>query len=437
MAAHAVVVPYPGQGHVNPMMQFALKFASHGIPITFVVTKSWHKVLTQADQNPFTHAPNLQVVVIPDCVVGESERWANMEAFFQSLSNMEAHVAQLLTNLSLSGTPATCIVADVFLKWVVPFAKTQALQSVSLCPMSVTSFSVFYHLDLGLQGWKDFIARSPLLQPTDLQADFMPPSALGNDIVECFANARTADWIVANSLYVLDCKAVEAQRHKKPVQCVGPFIMGSSSQLDTHCSEWLDCKPAGSVIYVSFGSFMTVVRDKIREIAAGLMKSGCYFQWALRPDKEASHFSEMLPTGYLDECKGQGLIAAWFMQAEVLKHPAVGRFLSHCGWNAVMESVSAGVPMLGFPLAVDQFMNCRMLVEEWKFGLALKKAEDGNRVIRAGEIEGKVKMLIEGEEGVRVRRAAERFRGVAEEEVSRGGRSATNFEILVNGLKLI
>lgn len=110
------------------------------------------------------------------------------------------------------------------------------------------------------------------------------------------------------------------------------------------------------------------------------------------------------------------------MQAEVLKHPAVGGFLSHC--------VSAGVPMLGFPLAVDQFMNCRMMVEEWKFGLTLKKAEDGNRVIRAREIEEKVKMLIEGEEGVRVRR-------VAEEEVSRGGRSAINLEILVNSLKLI
>ncbi|GLJ20507.1 hypothetical protein SUGI_0373290 [Cryptomeria japonica] len=437
MAAHAVVVPYPGRGHVNPMMQFALKLASHGIPVTVVVTKSWHKILTQADQNPFTHVPEIRAAVIPDCVVGESERWANMEAFLQSLSNMEAHVAQLLTNLNLSGTPATCIVADVFLKWVVPFAKRQALRSVLMCPMSVTSFSVFYHLQFGIQGWKDFIARSPPLQQTDLPADCMPPSPLGNFLAEGIANTRQSDWIVANSLYALDCNAVEAQRQKTPVQCVGPFIMGSSSQLDTHCSEWLDSKPAGSVIYVSFGSFMTVARDQIREIATGLMKSGCYFLWALRPDKEASHFSEMLPTGFLEECKGQGLIAAWFMQAEVLKHPAVGGFMSHCGWNAVMESVSAGVPMLGFPLTVDQFMNCRMMLEEWKFGLGLKNAEDGNRVIRGGEIESKVKMLMKGEEGVSARRAAERFRGVAEEEVSKGGRSAINLEILVNRLKAI
>ncbi|GLJ20505.1 hypothetical protein SUGI_0373270 [Cryptomeria japonica] len=80
-----------------------------------------------------------------------------------------------------------------------------------------------------------------------------------------------------------------------------------------------------------------------------------------------------------------------------------------------MESVSAGVPMLGFPLAGDQFSNCRMMVEEWKFGLGLKNAEDGNRVISAEEIKSKVKMLMEGEEGVSARRAAERFRDAAEQ----------------------
>ncbi|GLJ20517.1 hypothetical protein SUGI_0373430 [Cryptomeria japonica] len=121
--------------------------------------------------------------------------------------------------------------------------------------------------------------------------------------------------------------------------------------LDKECSEWLDSKPARSVIYVSLGSVHNAARTQVREMADGLMKSGCYFLWALRPDKEASHFSEMLPPGFIDECEGRGLIAAWFRQAEVLRHLAVGEFLSHCGWNAVIESVSAGVPMLGFPLA--------------------------------------------------------------------------------------
>ncbi|XP_059075014.1 UDP-glycosyltransferase 85A1-like [Cryptomeria japonica] len=213
--------------------------------------------------------------------------------------------------------------------------------------------------------------------------------------------------------------------------------MASSSKSEMDCNEWLDSKPAQSVIYVSFGSFMTVARSQVRELADGLMKSGCYFLWALRPDKEADHVSEMLPTGFLEECKGRGIIAPWFRQAEVLKHPAVGGFLSHCGWNAVVESVSVGIPMLGFPIGGDQFFNCRFMVEEWKFGLGLKNTEDGNRIIRAEEIEMKVRMLMEGEEGERVRRAAERFRDLAVEEVSKGGRSAANLEVLVNSLKVI
>ncbi|XP_057851760.2 UDP-glycosyltransferase 86A1-like [Cryptomeria japonica] len=246
-----------------------------------------------------------------------------------------------------------------------------------------------------------------------------------------------ADWIVVNSFYALDCKAVETLRHKKPVHCVGPLNMGSSSQLDMECSEWLDSKLARSIIYVSLGSIHNAARAQVREMADGLMKSGCYFLWSLHPDNDANHFWGMLPPGFIDECEGWGLIAAWFRQAEFLRHLAVGGFLSHCGWNAVIKSVSVGVPMLGFPLAGDQFSNCRLMVEEWKFGLGLKNAEDGKRVISAAEIDSKVKMLMEGEEGVRVRRAAERFSCVAEEEVSKGGWSATNLEVLVNRLKLI
>ncbi|GLJ20511.1 hypothetical protein SUGI_0373340 [Cryptomeria japonica] len=157
-------------------------------------------------------------------------------------------------------------------------------------------------------------------------------------------------------------------------------------------------------------------RSRVREIADGLMKSGCYFLWALRPDKEADDVSEMLPIGDLKECEGRGVVAPLFRLVEALKHPVVGGFLSHRGWNAVMESVSAGVPMLGFPLVADQVFNCRFMVEEWKFGLGLKNTEDGKRIISPEEIESKVKMLMEGEEGVRVRRTAERFRAMAEEE---------------------
>ncbi|GLJ20516.1 hypothetical protein SUGI_0373420 [Cryptomeria japonica] len=95
MAAHVLVIPYPGRGHLNPMMHLALKLASHRISIAFVLTESWHKIITQVDEDPFTRASNLRAALIPNCVVGESQRARNFAEFLCSPTNMEVHVPQL------------------------------------------------------------------------------------------------------------------------------------------------------------------------------------------------------------------------------------------------------------------------------------------------------------------------------------------------------
>lgn len=90
IGVHAIVVPMPGQGHINPMMQLAKKLASKGIAITFVLTQSWHNIIAKAHStnrvNAFTHAQNIGLNIrladIPDCVPGEFERWKKIEDFF-------------------------------------------------------------------------------------------------------------------------------------------------------------------------------------------------------------------------------------------------------------------------------------------------------------------------------------------------------------------
>jgi UDP:flavonoid glycosyltransferase YjiC (YdhE family) len=61
----------------------------------------------------------------------------------------------------------------------------------------------------------------------------------------------------------------------------------------------------------------------------------------------------------------------------VLRHEAVGMFLTHCGWNSMIESIASGVPMLCWPVGGDQQTNCRFACTEWGVGMEL--ASDGTQ----------------------------------------------------------
>ncbi|GJN19575.1 hypothetical protein PR202_gb06864 [Eleusine coracana subsp. coracana] len=55
----------------------------------------------------------------------------------------------------------------------------------------------------------------------------------------------------------------------------------------------------------------------------------------------------------------------------VLRHPAVGCFLTHNGWNSTCESLAAGVPMVCWLGFADQHTNCKYVCEVWGVGVRM------------------------------------------------------------------
>lgn len=183
------------------------------------------------------------------------------------------------------------------------------------------------------------------IQAADLVSFFKDP-ANTRAIVQSLERAREADWVVANSFQALEGDVVEALSEKLQVYCVGPLlpsayldrsdsrdsVLGTSSRVEIDCTKWLDDQLPKSVIYVSFGSLITVSARQVEEIAMGLKESGYCFMWVLRhPGPEATEVLAMLPDGFLKEIKERGLIVPWCSQLKVLSHPSIGGFLSHCG----------------------------------------------------------------------------------------------------------
>ncbi|KAH0463239.1 hypothetical protein IEQ34_007821 [Dendrobium chrysotoxum] len=176
--------------------------------------------------------------------------------------------------------------------------------------------------------------------------------------------------------------------------------------------EWLDEHPPSSVVYVSFGTMSTLSDEQAEQLASGLHRSGHRFLWVLRDADRADIFafesnSRRLPARFEKVVEGVGkVVRGWVPQLEVLAHWATGRFMSHCGWNSCMEAVSCGVPVMAWPMHLDQPANARLLAEGLKVGVVVREWDRRREVVAAKRVEEVVRIVMEGEDGRRMREKA-------------------------------
>ncbi|KAI5343969.1 hypothetical protein L3X38_011846 [Prunus dulcis] len=121
-------------------------------------------------------------------------------------------------------------------------------------------------------------------------------------------------------------------------------------------------------------------KEQIEEIAHGLELRKVSFIWVIRFSKEEKNtrVEEVLPEGFLHRVGEKGVIMeGWAPQAKILQHSSVGGFVSHCGWNSVLESIKFGGPIIAMPMHLDQPINAR-LVEEVGVGVEVKRTGEGS-----------------------------------------------------------
>jgi hydroquinone glucosyltransferase len=219
---------------------------------------------------------------------------------------------------------------------------------------------------------------------------------------------------------------------------IGPLIQADAagSKNDAPCLEWLDRQPAKSVIFVSFGSGGALPTEQMRELALGLELSGQRFLWVVRSPSDEGAVNDnyydaeskkdpfaYLPSGFVERTKEVGLVVpSWAPQIKVLAHAATGGFLTHCGWNSVLESLVHGVPMVAWPLYAEQRQNAVMLsAESGGVGAAIRVPESKRRE----EIAAAVRELMEGEgSGAAVRAKVADLQKAAAEGLQEGGAAA-------------
>ncbi|XP_042479387.1 anthocyanidin 3-O-glucosyltransferase 2-like [Macadamia integrifolia] len=232
---------------------------------------------------------------------------------------------------------------------------------------------------------------------------------------------REAKGIIINTFAELEPFAVQSLSSNgstPPVYPVGPLLdlqgLIQSEYDQTQFSsakKWLDDQPTSSVVFLCFGSMGSFSAQQVKEIAAGLDRSGQRFLWSLRQPPqfgqvsrtEYTNFEEVLPEGFLDRTAKRGIVCGWVPQVDVLGHRAIGGFVSHCGWNSILESLWFGVPIAAWPLYGEQHINAFEMVRELG-GLVVELRLDyrgGDDLVMAEEVDRAVRCLMDSDCEVR------------------------------------
>lgn len=260
---------------------------------------------------------------------------------------------------------------------------------------------------------------------------------------------RLPDGILVNSFLDLENDALKALKEDilgvPPIYPVGPLIQSNSVDWPdgSDSLRWLDQQPGGSVLFVCFGSGGTLPSEQINELAHGLEMSGQRFIWVVRrPRKKTANEAyfavqsgidplDFLPSGFLDRTKEVGLVVSyWAPQIQILSHESTAGFVTHCGWNSILESIVYGVPLLAWPLYAEQKMNAVFLTDDAK--VALRVGCDENGIVGRDHISKLIKQLIKGEEGKLIRRKMSNLKEVAAKVLSESGSSTQSLAEVAN-----
>nr|WIW42801.1 UDP-glycosyltransferase [Nicotiana tabacum] len=404
---HFVIFPFMSHGHTIPLLHLATLLRHRFVAVTIFTTPA-----NAPSIRDFLQDETISIIELPfpkdvDGIppgVENTEKLPSMSSFYQFAR--AAKLMQPLFEQALLGLqPATCIISDAFLGWTQQSAEKFGIPRYFFFGMSI--FATTLYQILGIE-------RSSL------------------------ANSR---GMITNSFYELEPRFADYwNQHLGPKSwCVGPLCLAKLpmtaqlSQPDKKYEtwmQWLNSKLADRqpVLYVAFGTQAELSPEQIQEIARGLELSNTSFLWVTRP-KVLEHLE-----GFEERVKDRALIVKeWVDQCEVLRHKSIRGFLSHCGWNSVLESICAKVPILALPLMAEQHLNAQFVVEESGVGLRIMPRNGSTRgFVEAEEVEKMVRELMEGEKGKRVRKKVKEMGENAWEAMKEGGSSWSTLCLLID-----
>ncbi|KAJ6371408.1 hypothetical protein OIU77_001837 [Salix suchowensis] len=427
-----VMLPFLAHGHLIPFIALARQIhQATGFRISIASTPLNIQYLSSTfnSSSDEPESDSITLLELPFCSADnglppntESTENLSLDAigkFLSASQSLRAPFHSLVSDISAKqGHPPLCIISDVFFGWASEVANSLGTVNVTFSTGGAYGTLAYSSIWLNLphrgRGDSDEFHLPGFPDRCRFhitQLHHFLRNADGTDSWSKFFQSQisfsmqSAGWL-CNTVEEFEPAGLEWLRNflKLPVWAIGPLLPPTVIKKDSSsssavasgistgragkrleisvekCMEWLESHSPSSVLYISFGSQNSISPSQMMELATGLEESAKPFIWVIRPpvgfDKKCEFRAEWLPEGFEErmEKRKQGLLVRnWAPQLEILSHQSTGAFLSHCGWNSVVESLSQAVPIIAWPLAAEQAYNSKMLVEEMGVSVELTR----------------------------------------------------------------
>ncbi|CAJ2631311.1 unnamed protein product [Trifolium pratense] len=472
---HFVLFPFIAQGHIIPMIDIAKLLAQRGIIVTIFTTPKNASRFSSVLSRAVSSGLQIKLVTLnfPSKQVGLPEGCENVD-----MVNSKENIFNLFNAITMIQKPAedlfdaltpkpSCIISDFCIPWTLQIAEKHKIPRISF-----HGFSCFcLHCTLKVH-------TSKILETVNSESEYfivpgIPdqiqvtkaqiPGTVKEEMKEFGEKMHEAEiksyGVIINTFEELEkayVKDYKKERNDK-VWCVGPVSLcnkdgldkaqrGNMASISEHlCLKWLDLHQPKSVVYACLGSLCNLIPSQLMELALALEASKKPFIWVIREGNKSEELEKWISEERFEERnKGRGLIIrGWAPQVLLLSHPSIGGFLTHCGWNSTLEGISAGVPMITWPLFADQFLNEKLVTQVLRIGVSLgvelpmewgEEEKLGVLVKKEGIKEAICMVMDEGEESNERRERASKLSEMANRAVEKGGSSYLNMNLLVQDI---
>ncbi|CAJ1809076.1 unnamed protein product [Sphenostylis stenocarpa] len=472
---NVIFLPFPAPGHMIPMVDTARLFAKHGVSVTIVTTLANALTFQKAIDSDFNRGYYIRtrVVAFPAAQVGLPDGLENAKdgIDLEMIAKLRPGILIVKDQIEFlfQELQPDCLVTDMLYPWTVESAAKLGIPRLYYYSSSYFSTCATYfirkykpHEKLASNTHRFTIPGLPQsIEMTPLQLEqWLRTESIHTGFFDAvYESQRRSYGALYNNFHELEGDYEQLYKSTVGMKSwsVGPVSAWVNKDderkanrgdkevfaLDSEWLNWLNSKQNLSVLYVCFGSLVRFPQAQLVELAHGLENSGHSFIWVIRKNNESDDGESLLQEfeEKMKEINKGYIIWNWAPQLLILDHPAIGGIVTHCGWNSILESVSAGLPMITWPTYAEQFYNEKLVAEVLKIGVPVGAKENKWAGMEKGaavgreEIAKAVVKLMGKEESREMRSRARKLGDAAKKSIEEGGSSYLNLMQLLDELK--